>query len=237
MLVWAGGAPCGTAQSPLISSSTNIMKKHILTNWKSRQRYLEFAKFSTSPNFRLCQELTHLVSYQLQGGSLCDKKPELHILHTLNKLRELRQVCKENGISISTRHLPSMLDYWANDPSRKRNKYHRDLDGKAHRLIKRVIQRRLTLLKGHEASTLHTLQPIYSGTPQTVATPGVVLSSSRTPSRGIVMSELANKKRFLGAQKFAKCKQLEWPIMKPWKNFLLDFGRTKVPKLERNCLI
>lgn len=50
--------------------------------------------------------------------NLTSRSPRL-----LRKLRQLRDLCEQHGVRLSTRHLPSVLNCWADRLSRRRDSY------------------------------------------------------------------------------------------------------------------
>jgi hypothetical protein len=68
----------------------------------------------------------------------------------LKKLRMLRNLCEDHGVTLSTRHLPPVLNFWANWLSRRRESFHLDLPDIARRLIGLSVQRKLRVVDGHD---------------------------------------------------------------------------------------
>ena len=67
----------------------------------------------------------------------------------LAKLRRLRALCEANGITLSTRHLPSVLNCWADRLSRRRDTPEWSLPADAQRLLQRRFSKPLFCLDGH----------------------------------------------------------------------------------------
>jgi ribonuclease HI len=68
----------------------------------------------------------------------------------LAKLRTLRALCEEHGVTLSTRHLPSVLNCWADRLSRRRDSLHWELPDIARRLLELRTQRKLRTVDGHD---------------------------------------------------------------------------------------
>ena len=68
----------------------------------------------------------------------------------LARVRELRQLCEDEGIIIFTRHIPPVLNTWADRLSRRRDSHEWELPPTAARLLERRYRRRLFACDGHE---------------------------------------------------------------------------------------
>lgn len=76
--------------------------------------------------------------------NLTSRSPRL-----LHKLRRLRSLCEENGVTLSTRHLPSVLNCWADWLSRRRDSFDWDLPPDAGLLLERRLRLLLLPLDGN----------------------------------------------------------------------------------------
>lgn len=65
-------------------------------------------------------------------------------LRLLAKFRQLSSLCEQNGITVSTRHLPSVLNCWADRLSRHRDQYSWALPRDARILLEQRFRTRLT---------------------------------------------------------------------------------------------
>ena len=68
----------------------------------------------------------------------------------LARLRELRQLCEDEGVVISNRHIPSVLNTWADRLSRLRDNHGWELPPTAARLLECRYRRLLFACDGHE---------------------------------------------------------------------------------------
>lgn len=68
----------------------------------------------------------------------------------LARLRELRALCETHGVTLSTRHIPSVLNAWADRLSRRRDSHAWDLPALATRLLERRFNRRFAVMDGNE---------------------------------------------------------------------------------------
>jgi hypothetical protein len=68
----------------------------------------------------------------------------------LTKLRMLRNLREEHGVTLSKRHLPSVLNCWADRLSRRRDSLHWELPDISRRLIGLRVQRKLRVVDGHD---------------------------------------------------------------------------------------
>jgi hypothetical protein len=62
----------------------------------------------------------------------------------------LDDLCEEHGITLSPRHLPSVLDCWADRLSRRRDSLHWELLDIVRRLLELSMQRKLRAVDGHD---------------------------------------------------------------------------------------
>lgn len=77
--------------------------------------------------------------------NMTSRSPRLHA-----RLRELRELCERAGVTISTRHIPSVLNCWADRLSRRRDSHEWDLPRAAVKLLKRRFRTKLQLYEGNE---------------------------------------------------------------------------------------
>ena len=123
--------------------------------WHARQRSVELVTESKVTEFVV--------------RNMTSRSPRL-----LARLRELRQLCKDEGVVISTHHIPSVLNTWADRLSRHCDSHGWELPPTAARLLERSYRRRIFAYHGHEMPShitmfrepivlpRPTLQPVWS---------------------------------------------------------------------------
>ena len=104
--------------------------------------------------------IEHFARYARQNHVeiITDSKVALHTIRNLTsksrivlcRLRQLREMCERLGVTLSTRHLPSILNCWADRLSRRRDSHTWDMPPSAVALLQRQSRRNLVILDGHE---------------------------------------------------------------------------------------
>lgn len=87
-----------------------------------------------------------------------DSMVTMHVVRNLTsrsprlpaRLRELRALCEREGVTISTRHIPSVLNTWADRLSRRRDSHAWSIPSPAVRLLERRFSPTLSVMDGNE---------------------------------------------------------------------------------------
>ena len=100
-------------------------------------------------------------------------------LRLLSRLRELRALCEMEAVTISTRHIPPVLNTWADRLSRRRDSHAWSIPTPAVRLLERRFSPTLSVTDGNElpSYTQRNNCPYYHGQPCSQCGPGISVGS------------------------------------------------------------
>ena len=154
-------------------------------------------------------------------ANLTSRSPRL-----LRKLRTLHALCERQGITLSTRHLPSVLNAWADRLSRRRDKPHWDLTPTAFRLVNAMCKGRQLL-----AQDGFNLPEYASPGVPTLCLPrpslvGVWVRWMRLRSGVLLFPDWRAQPWYREALRFgAESRTLSESVTPPWPSVALIFGK------------
>jgi hypothetical protein len=162
-----------------------------------------------------------------------DSRVTFHIVRNMTSrsprllahLRTLRALCETLGVTISTRHLPSVLNLWADRLSRRRDSTSWRLSVTSTLLLSRRL--RAQFLDGDGLSPPRAGA---HGRPALVLPRPALLPvwhrHLATLSRGFLIApEWRGQAWFQAALRYARGAALEPTVTPPWPSVVLDYGR------------
>ena len=153
----------------------------------------------------------------------------------LARLRELRTLCEAEGVVISTRHIPSVLNTWAGRLSRRLDSHGWTLPPTTARLLERRLDRKLHMCDGHE---LLSHMPLY-GEPLVLPRPALLPVWSRLlqrRGRGVLVVRAWREQSWFGhaVERRAQVLELEGQVLtSPWKSVAIDYAKQPVAAGKR----
>lgn len=149
----------------------------------------------------------------------------------LARLRQLRELCEANGVTVSTRHIPSVLNTWADRLSRRRDSHAWDLPNAAVRLLERRFAMQLHPVDGNELPTFTAMRAIPVVLPRPAMLPVWARHLARL-GRGILVTPAWRTQAWFSAALRGGATEFPVdnggagkPLTTPWQTVALQFGR------------